>query len=429
MGKHNGFGRSVPGIDNEDVTSFGAMNWLGNVEDGMPIYDVNHHIASIQKAINEREEVGNSFPLLPEMPNTLIQKAVFSDHRNQPAYESYANKLKVGYAQQFMKANPDSELTHDIQKAMTTGSSLMHVISDMDVTLLYKRAYPIQALIPVEGNRGKTAQWDIVQPFGFNTASFGSEDPNITESDISTEYGTNNIKYMYASGRVTLASKRVGEAQYPARDVKTLSIDASQEAMRALRERSILGVTRDVSNIDTLGFADAGSYEYPGLYETITGNTSSPNYVTSNGSDYDNIRADMRESFRLMVKDGMRPNLIIGDYTTFDTLSMGFNDFVRIKEPIMQFADGISKLSMIFPGGGAIPIIPTEFLPMDSGTGALFMLDTRLLARRVLWQDMYMDLAQVNTSEKFVISAAETLIDKTNNSDLDSSLMGGVFSI
>ena len=312
---------------------------------------------------------------------------------------------------------------------MTTGSSLMHVISDMDVTLLYKRAYPIQALIPVEGNRGKTARWDIIQPFGFNTAAFGTEDPNITESDISTEEGTNNIKYMYASGRVTLASRRVGESQYPARDVKTLSIDASQEAMRALRERSMLGVTRDVSNIESLDFADAGTLEYPGLYETITGNTSAPNYVTSSGSDFDNIRADMRESFREMVKDGMRPNLIIGDYTTFDTLSLGFNDFVRIKEPVMQFADGISKLSMIFPGAGAIPIIPTEFLPMDSGKGALFMLDTRLLARRVLWQDMYMDLAQVNTSEKFVISAAETLIDKTNNSDLDSSLMGGVFSI
>ena len=107
MRDRNGFGRSVPGIDVSDAVAFGAMNWLGSVEDGMPIGDVNAHIASIQKAIIERDEVGNAFPLLPEMPASLIQKAVFSDHPNQPAYQNYANKLKVGYAQEFMKANPE----------------------------------------------------------------------------------------------------------------------------------------------------------------------------------------------------------------------------------------------------------------------------------------------------------------------------------
>jgi hypothetical protein len=45
-----------------------------------------------------------------------------------------------------------------------------------------------------------------------------------------------------------------------------------------------------------------------------------------------------------------------------------------------------------------------------------------------LWADTYEELANINTSDKFVISAAETLIDK---SDIDgsSSLHGGLFGI
>ena len=73
--------------------------------------------------------------------------------------------------------------------------------------------------------------------------------------------------------------------------------------------------------------------------------------------------------------------------------------------------------------------MPHPFLRMTSGAyGAIALLDTALFARRVLWQDTYEELANINTSDKFVISAAETLIDK---SDIDgtSSLHGGLFGI
>ena len=42
---------------------------------------------------------------------------------------------------------------------------MMHIVADQDVTLLYKRPYPIQALIPVEANIGVAAHWDIIPPF------------------------------------------------------------------------------------------------------------------------------------------------------------------------------------------------------------------------------------------------------------------------
>jgi hypothetical protein len=64
------------------------------------------------------------------------------------------------------------------------------------------------------------------------------------------------------------------------------------------------------------------------------------------------------------------------------------------------------------------------------------LVDTRLIARRTLWQDLYEELAKINLSQKFVISAAETLIDKSDiGNDATGggvpyySLHGGVFSI
>jgi hypothetical protein len=73
-------------------------------------------------------------------------------------------------------------------------------------------------------------------------------------------------------------------------------------------------------------------------------------------------------------------------------------------------------------------MIPHPFLPTTAGSRCIMLLDSRLMARRVLWQDMNTQLAQLNLSQKGVISAAETLIDKSDV-DAASSLQGGVFGI
>ena len=76
-------------------------------------------------------------------------------------------------------------------------------------------------------------------------------------------------------------------------------------------------------------------------------------------------------------------------------------------------------------------MIPHPFLPVSTSTastGAIILLDSRMLVRRILWQDMNTQLAQINLSQKGVISAAETLFDKSDV-DAASSLQGGVFAI
>jgi len=313
----------------------------------------------------------------------------------------------------------------------------MHVIADTDVTYLYKRPYPVQTLIPVEANKGKTASWDAIGPFDMGSAAFGDEDPILVESNIKAYTRTDTVKYMYAVGRLTKAVKLAGLAQIPARDIKAIRIDTAQDALRALRERSMLGVTRNVASYNNT-FAPAAAGQYKGLYELITSNTSgNPTtgdqcwYDASSSSvdTYGEIMVWLDKTYNAMTLFHMRPNLAICDYKTFGIIRRGLSEYFRYNAEYQELIPGVSRLSLTFPNMGALSLVPHDLLPMAAGTnGAIFLIDTALVSRRVLWQDTYEELANENTSDKFVISAAETLIDK---SDIDgtSSLHGGVFGI
>jgi len=102
----------------------------------------------------------------------------------------------------------------------------------------------------------------------------------------------------------------------------------------------------------------------------------------------------------------------------------------------MHFTQGISKINLVFPNADGLPLVPHPFMPMGAGLGTIMLIDTRLWARRSLWQDMYEELAKINLSQKFVISAAETLVDKSDVSGTfvaaataTESLHGGVDAI
>jgi hypothetical protein len=417
-----------------------AEAYWGRLPNGTPINTSESSLAA-QKLFTSDKSIG-MVPLVPPIPDSIIQKAIFGymDHdMTQEHYREETMKLRDQLTQ------IESDGRAELRKAMTmgtsatTGSALMHVIADEGVTYLYKRPYPVQALIPTEANKGRQALWDVVGPYEFGAAISGTEDQQFTETDITTHNRSAFIKFMYSVGRVTKAAQFAGLAQVPARDMIAIRIDAAQDALRALRERMMLGVTRDITSTTNL-FVAASTNEYQGLYELITTNTATTGgtpktWVTSNGATYDQIMVDLDESYRNMVKLAMEPNLALCDYRTFGIIRRGLMEYFRT-EPVMQFTQGISKINLVFPNAGGLPLVPHPFLPMGASYGSIFLLDTRLVARRSLWQDLYEDLAKVNLSQKFVISAAETLIDKSDIGDDTAgggvpaySLHGGVFSI
>ena len=386
-------------------------------------------------------------PLLPPIPDEYIQKAIFEGpglklQNGATTQDEYlqktgdihkalardAERYKDDLCKSICAELPDSS---EIKKALTAATSnLMHVIADQDVTYLYKRPYPVQALIPTEANKGKTANFDIVGPYDFGSATFGTEDQLFQESDITTYNRSQTIRYLFAVGRVTKAAQLAGLAQIPARDVLAIRIDAAQDALRALRERALLGVTLDVTSTSNAYRAAASTTDnwYNGLYNIITANTgASQSWITSNGGTYDQIMADLDQTYRTMVKFAMQPNMALCDYRTFGIIRRGLMEYFRT-EPTMSFAQGISKINLVFPNADGLPLVPHPFLSMTAGAGSIMLVDTRLWARRSLWQDMYEELAKINLSQKFVVSAAETLVDKSDV-DAASSLHGGVFSI
>lgn len=430
---------SLAGLNNissDDIAIIGETYWMG-IPDGSPI-----NVARAQASVQQRfaKATGNNgqiafMPLLPPLIDDMIHKAVFES-------DPYMEKDECA---KVLKANVDTinkatraYLDGIIAKAETTSSNLMHVIADEQVTYLYKRPYPFQALIPAQANKGKTALWDTIGPYGdMGSAAFGTEDPTLVESDMNAYNRTDTIKYLYSVGRLTKASKIAGLTQVPARDLKAIRVDMAQDTIRSLRERAMLGITRNIKST-TNEFVPAGPLEYKGVYELITDNVGTGAvgakcYVdvsADNVNTFQKLNEQLDLTYNQLVLYGMQPNLALCDYPTFGLIRRGMTDYVRyIGEPTKTLVPGVQKLDLVFPNEGGLSLVPHAFLPMATGAyGNIFLMDTRLMARRILWQDTYEELANINTSDKFVISSAETMIDKTAI-DANSSLHGGVFGI
>ena len=392
----------------------------------------------------------NFMPLLPQIDDVMIKAIIEGypdgDVRTRGDHEEYYRSEAVTKALELDHERFCDEVSKatweeyaegcEFKKAMTTASNLMHVIADQDVTYLYKRPYPFQAMIPTEANKGKTANFDIVGPWDLPGAGPGTEDQMFTEGDPSPYNRSQTVKYLYSVYRVTMASQLAGLAQVPARDLLSIRIDMAQDALRSLRERMMLGVNYSPTDT-TMAFRSAVSstnIAYNGIYQIIQANTatagSGANWVTSGGASYDQINKDLDASYQAMAKYGFQPNIAFCDYQTFGIYRRGLWEHFRTS-PITEITSGITKINLTFPNAGGLAMIPHPFLPVatsGSSVGAIILLDSRLLARRILWQDMNTQLAQINLSQKGVISAAETMVDKSDV-DAASSLQGGVFAI
>ena len=419
-----------------DAAYLGEVHW-GGIADGTPV-----NLSYETRRLQDKFKKENISVCVPLQGNPVFDDVIRDFYLNDTSYmeKSEFGEYKAKAHEKIEKAAREY-IDGIVKKAVSTtsggGYNLMHVIADQDVTYLYKRPYPIQTLIPVEANKGKTASWDAIGPYESLAAAFGAEDPALTEADMTTYNRTDTVKYMYAVGRLTKAVKLAGLAQIPARDLKAIRIDLAQDSLRALRERSMLGVSRDVTSI-TNAWTAATSQQYKGMYELITSNTAgNPDTadqcwidVSSSSVDtYGEIMQYLDKTYTYMNKFGMQPNIAICDMKTFGIIRRGLAEYFRYNGEGQELIPGVSKLTLTFPSSGGVNLIPHPFMRQTAGTyGGIFLIDTRLFARRILWQDTYEELANTNTSDKFVISAAETLIDKSDI-DASSSLHGGLFGI
>lgn len=334
--------------------------------------------------------------------------------------------------------NVDSPLA----KAITAQSPFIHAIADYDVGILFKRPYPFQATIPTEAVRGREVKWDVIRTYGLAGAEFGTEDPDLQETDFPQNTRNDHIRFRYTAGRITDAAYRTGLAAFPARDFMTLATDNHMDAMRSLLERAMLGITLQTNSI-TNSYTTVGTQAlaFPGIHEMITNNTTSienggykawVSGASVSNSDwytqYKNIDTALNQSAINMSVLGVQPNLMICDPSSFAIIRAGLMKTQYGVPPTTDYSFGISSITYSLQGMPALNLICHPFLPRASGESAIYLLDTRLLARRVAWDNTFEMLAKNNPSQKFYMSSADCFIDKSDINGT-SSLMGGVIGI
>ena len=419
------------GVKKKDE-KIGKSFWgpYGDIEGDAPLYEIKKAVAAGIAKSNLK-----GFGVVVEAFNPdLIRKAYLD-----PGFGA------VGYAQEIQKArnefvNQLNEIkkadlisagfdVNQIKKAADSTSNLMHGIYDQELVNLFMRPLPVQALIGKEPNPGKKALWDAIPAGGAGTAGYGPESPNLVDSDTESYPRDADIKIGWTTFGVTQFSQIAGLAQTPTRDLMSIEMLAHTEMLKQIRERRTLGVTTEYSADPVWKAAD--KYEPPGLYELITANTDDPNYITADsGVDtWDELKQLIRSSNRMMLRDGLLPNVGICDYSTFDIILNGLDEYVRYQQNKDQ-SWGIENITINLPGSGKVPVVPSIYLPTTTGAnGSFFLTDLNRIKYRVLYPEIFTELAQANNpTKRYTISFAETLVDYSDI-DGESSLQGGVFGI
>lgn len=439
------FGRPYK-ISGDEIRQRGRSFWGRDIEDG-DLVDITKATANATdrflEALESNPNAKTMVPVMNYIDPSIIKAGILYD-QDMVRTEALVQKAKMDLLGEIDNICSPKD---DIRKATTSSSNLMHTMADQQVQILYKKILPVQTLFSTVACKGKYAQWDAITPNGGGTAFFDGEDPEMVESDLTDVTRMTPVKIMYSKGRLTKMGMVAGEAQNPSRDLMSIRTMASNEMIKQLRERSTIGVVRDVTSTSN-AFMPAGTLQYAGLYELITGHTqatgtrthANPNWqaATAWAGETDPATAwrkfveqDLNEVYRKMVYVNQVPDVMLTDYRTFSFIRTALNDTFRGNDNMVTTTFGISKLNLAMPNG-TVPMIPVPFMPNVVGNGNIFMLNTDAIERRVLWPETYEELGNVNTSKSYVISAAECMIDKTDyNADTATclSMQGGVWGI
>jgi hypothetical protein len=399
--------------------------WGPGVYEGDPV-----DIRKSQRAAQERfVEVLNANPRAPVvMPleyivdPTIIRKAIFDPSFSADQFNQEIRKAKQDYLDQFAP---------DIKKGgNTSANSMVHATWDDEVTMLFKRAvHPIQAIILTEACLGKFAQWDAIGPDGGASAAYVSENPTFSGGEFTPGSRVEACKIAASDGYVTQMAQFAATNQVPARDPTAILTEACNESLRELKDRGLLGVSRD-TNLGVTVYEDAPSLAFAGLYELINNNTADPNWINVAGSSintWEKLEPYVQTVYLNMLQDKIVPDVALTDFPTFHMICRGLEKYY-LSQNLKTTEFGIQTLTLNF-ARGPLPVVPLEQLPSATGdNGAFQMLDSTRLAYRQLWGPMFQLLANENGNAHFLINEAGVLIDKTDT-DGSSTLQGAVFGI
>ena len=269
-----------------------------------------------------------------------------------------------------------------------TGYVPMPLMYDSAVVDITRKFTPIKGIIPKVTNKGLTANYYRLTARG--SASWGAENPALTESDDTKALQSETIKYCRIIGRVTGVAE-VGGAHF-------------ESTMRGEMLQKTQTLNETIENALINGDNGSDPYQPDGLIQLLSSNTTDMSGSAPTLEDVDGLVNDC------FISKGA-PNLLITDPYTASGLKNQIMSVVRYQNPYTSVAWGLQALS-INTVVGEIPLIVSQFMPTTADTRRILCLNTNFLEQRVLQDITFQRLAKTDDSEKFMLKVYMTLVNK-----------------
>jgi len=297
--------------------------------------------------------------------------------------------------------------------AGTAGYAMVPIFVDPRIIDETRKNTPIIEMLPRVTNMGMFADYNNITAKGGAFAA--AEDAAMTERDNTYDRNSTAIKFLYAVGRVTGPSEAAQPSYIlagmnPSGSVGPFGDQAGPNSMqievlvqtRAIKElEENLLINGNASSSAVAGNPDGT--EFNGII-TLMGSEN----TVAKGTTALSLN-DITTAIQKAFDDGGRPNLSICSSAVFSDLL----DLISAKIGFMQSAvetewgfSAIKLNTMV----GQIPVIPSMFMSIASGSKAIYFLDTSVVEVRVLQDLTYENLAKTNDSRKFMLKQYETLI-------------------
>lgn len=264
-----------------------------------------------------------------------------------------------------------------------TGYSMLPPFVDPSIVDRTVRETPLVRLLPRKAIRGRSYVYNIISAKA--GAQFLAEDSSLSEQVDTRSTGTATMSYLYAVGRIT-GPAMAGETiiNLMAEDVRVKTASMNEK----LENELINGNT----GTDPNGFM--------GLIQTITTNTTDN---SSTRPTLAQIRADLATSFNA---NGII-DLVVTDADTFNYIKGLLMDFQRnVSAPSAQMDFGIPD-AFEFDG---VLFIKDRYMPTTANTRRLIYLDTRYLFLAVQQDYTFVEMPNLNDSQKYYIKWYGTLV-------------------
>jgi len=351
--------------------------------------------------INVKSAYAHSFGALPDETKYVDPWATGADMR-----KNLNEVLAKGLAQ--MKA-----LNTTAGGGGTAGYAMVPVYVDPRVVDTTRKETPLVELISRVTNQGMTAEYNKITAKG--GAFVAAQDAALNETNDTYDRASEDIKFLYAVGRVTgqmqaampaymlegfqpagggLGTSTFGNVSVP--NAKQLEVLMKARELRELEEDLIIN-----------GDDDDDANEFNGIVDL----QSTTNQVDLGATAL--TLDDIDTAILYAIQDGGRPNLAVASPSVVKDIRKLYRDTYRYSPSDMAGGTlpfGIPAAIVLETQAGSVPVIFSRFMSDTSGAKQIFFLDMRWIEMRVLQDMTYEDLAHTNDSQKFMLKIYECLI-------------------